>query len=937
MRLVLSIDAIYVGIALFPGYIVSTDAAFTTSNVKYGGLNALRSTVGSSSRKDNEFDCHGRIRGAQTGTAFIPPIQGSPWLRCSTSLNAKAKKGGKKVPTLDFDLLDEEDEPMSKKDRMKAEKAAKKAAKSAQKAAADEGQTGGKKVPSLDLDLFAEEDESMSKKDRVKAEKAAAKTAKAAEKAMKEEAKAADAPKKKDPNAAALKALAEMEREEARMAAKVDSDDGADDFGIPKKKLSKKEEKMAKKKAEKEAAKKAAKAEKMKARRETAEDGADADVGAVNGDNAVPDLNGDGDAAEEGTPKPKKKEKVTLEERIRKERPPPRIRVMESSQPNFSSLRLENVGVTFRDQEVVKDVTWGVQTGDRIGLVGHNGAGKTTQLRILAGELEPTTGDVVKSSNSLRVAMLRQEFVDELILDRTLEEEFMSVFQDELQILDDLRTAEKELEQIGDDTDRMQEILDNMQDLQNQAETKGVYALQSRAKKIMNLMGFDEEEEDYLVGMFSGGWKMRIGLGKVLLKEPNILMLDEPTNHLDLESVEWLEAFLIEQNIPMITVSHDREFLDRVCNKIVDAEGGICTAYDGNYSRFLELKKSRMDAWHASYNAQEKKIKEERAWINKFKIKQPQATKQRKAQLEKLVKSDDYVQKPPFFGKPFKFRFPDAPRLSPEVADIKGLSHSYGDGVNRLFQDCELFVEKGDRIAVLGPNGSGKSTLLRLLVGRETPDNGTAEIVGKNIVMKYFEQNQADALDLSLTVIDTIQDRSNGQSYNELRALLGQFLFKGDAVEKKVANLSGGEKARLSLCCMMLEPANLLILDEPTNHLDIPAKEMLEEALQYFEGAVIVVSHDRYFISKVARTTVAIENKKMVKYQGDYKFYMEKSKDVKAKVEARAVKGVERIGSAPIVEFEEVVKKKNFGGAKTANLVTRKDKGVKNAKRNESK
>jgi len=304
MRLVLSIDAIYVGIALFPGYIVSTDAAFTTSNVKYGGLNALRSTVGSSSRKDNEFDCHGRILGgAQTGTAFIPPIQGSPWLRCSTSLNAKAKKGGKKVPTLDFDLLDEEDEPMSKKDRMKAEKAAKKAAKSAQKAAADEGQTGGKKVPSLDLDLFAEEDESMSKKDRVKAEKAAAKAAKAAEKAMKEEAKAADAPKKKDPNAAALKALAEMEREEARMAAKVDSDDGADDFGIPKKKLSKKEEKMAKKKAEKEAAKKAAKAEKMKARRETAEDDADA------GDNAVPDLNGDGDAAEEGTPKSKKKRK----------------------------------------------------------------------------------------------------------------------------------------------------------------------------------------------------------------------------------------------------------------------------------------------------------------------------------------------------------------------------------------------------------------------------------------------------------------------------------------------------------------------------------------------------------------------------------------------------------------------------------------------------
>lgn len=787
----------------------------------------------------------------------------------------------------------------------------------------------------------------MSQKDRIKAEKAAAKAEKAAQKAIQAEDTAApetttEKPKKKDRNAAALKALEEMERVEAKMTANadVDGDGGDDDFGIPKKKvkMSKKEEKMAKKKAEKEAAKMAAK-EAKKAAKRAAADGDDdtADVDAVNGDDPVPDLLGEDGFSEETTPPPpKKKQKVTLEERIRKERPPPRIRVMESSQPNFSSLRLENVGVTFRDQEVVKDVTWGVQTGDRIGLVGHNGAGKTTQLRILAGELEPTTGDVVKSSNSLRVAMLRQEFVDELVLDRTLKEEFMSVFVEELEILEDLRKAEGELEQLGGDTDRMQEVLDKMQELQNRAESKGVYALESRAKKVMNLMGFDDEEEDYLVAMFSGGWKMRIGLGKVLLKEPNILMLDEPTNHLDLESVEWLEAFLIEQNIPMITVSHDREFLDRVCNKIVDAEGGICTAYDGNYSRFLELKKSRMDAWHAAYNSQEKKLKEERAWINKFRVKQPQAVKQRQAQIEKMTKSADYVKKPPFFGKPFRFRFPDAPRLSPEVADIKGLSHSYGGGVNRLFQECELFVEKNDRIAVLGSNGSGKSTLLRLLVGRETPDEGSAEIVGQNIVVNYFEQNQADALDLSLDVMETIQNNSNGQSYNELRALLGQFLFKGDAVEKKVANLSGGEKARLSLCCMMLEPANLLILDEPTNHLDIPAKEMLEEALQHFQGAVIVVSHDRYFISKVAKTTVAIENKKLMKYQGDYKFYMEKSKDIKEKVDARAVKGVERIGSAPIVEFEEEVKKKNFGGAKTANQVTRKDKGVKNAKRNVS-
>jgi ATP-binding cassette subfamily F protein 3 len=779
-----------------------------------------------------------------------------------------------------------------------------------------------------------DDDEPLSKKDAIKAKKAAEKKKKQEEKKKEQEKMEQEADGKKDRRAAALKALEEMERMEAETAASEDS--SVADIKGPK--MSKKEAKMAAKKAAKEAAKKAAKEAKKAARKAELEG---TDIEGVNGveepDVAAADVEAPVNGSE-ATPAPEKKKKLTLEERIRKERPPPRVRVMESSQPDFSSLRLENVGIIFRDQEVLKDVTWGVKTGDRIGLVGANGAGKTTQLKIMNGELESTTGDVVKSNKDLKVAMLRQEFVDELVPERTLKEEFMSVFKKETQILNDLRASEQELEQLDAvaEPDKMQEILDRMQDLQSQADTNDVYALESRATKIMNLMGFEEDEEELLVAMFSGGWKMRIGLGKVLLEDPNILLLDEPTNHLDLESVEWLEEFLRNQNIPMVIVSHDREFLDRVCNKIVDAEGGICTEYDGNYSQFLQLKKARMDAWNAAYNAQEKKIKEERAWCQKFKIKQPQAVKQRLAKLEKMKDSKDYVQKPPFVGKPFRFRFPDAPRLSPEVADIRGLSHGYGEGTNRLFEDCELFVEKNDRIAVLGPNGSGKSTLLRLLVGKEEPDEGSAEIVGENIVMNYFEQNQADALDLNIDVVSTVQKASNGQSYNELRALLGQFLFKGDAVEKKVANLSGGEKARLSLACMMLEPANLLILDEPTNHLDIPAKEMLEEALQHFQGSVIVVSHDRYFISRVGTTIVAVEDKKLTKYQGDYKFYMDKSKYVKEKVEARRVKGVDAIGSAPVINFEEmevVKKKKNFGGAKTANMVTKKNKGVKNAKR----
>jgi ATP-binding cassette, subfamily F, member 3 len=390
----------------------------------------------------------------------------------------------------------------------------------------------------------------------------------------------------------------------------------------------------------------------------------------------------------------------------------------------------------------------------------------------------------------------------------------------------------------------------------------------------------------------------------------------------------------------MVIVSHDREFLDQVCNKIVDAEGGICTEYNSNYSRFLQLKKARMDSWQAAYDAQEKKISEERRWIQKFKIIQPQAVKQRQAKLEKMVNSEDYVKRPPITGKPFRFRFPDAPRLSPEVAEIKGMSHAYRNEQtqNRLFDNVDLFIQKGDRIAIVGPNGSGKSTLLRLLNGLETPDEGTAGIIGQNVLKSYFEQNQADALDLDKTVLETIQGASAGQSYNELRALLGQFLFKGDSVDKKVSSLSGGEKARLSLCCLMLRSSNLLIMDEPTNHLDVSTKEMMEEALQHFAGAVVVVSHDRFFISQVATTIVAIENKKLVRYDCDYKTYMEKSEDFKEKIESRYIPGVSRIDSAPIIRLEELeapLKKKNFGGAKTAGLVTRKNKGVKNAKRME--
>jgi ATPase subunit of ABC transporter with duplicated ATPase domains len=622
----------------------------------------------------------------------------------------------------------------------------------------------------------------------------------------------------------------------------------------------------------------------------------------------------------------------TLEEVIRKTRPPPSVRILTSTQPNYISLGLSGVTMIYKDQQVLSDASWFVATGDRVGLVGANGCGKTTMLKILNDDVVPTTGDVVKSSKEVTAAVLRQEFVDDLDLTRTLREELLSVFQMEQNILRDLRDTEAKLESCTEADSLMQETLDRLQSLQQQADASKVYTLTARIDRMLNQMGFTDAEGDSRVGSFSGGWKMRIGLGKVLLKDPNVLLLDEPTNHLDLESVEWLEHFLIGQKIPMVIVSHDREFLDRVCTKIVDTDAGVVTSYDGNYSRFLQLKAERMKAWQSRWDDFSKKVDSERTWIQKFRNKLPDAVKQRQAKLDRMLASPDAVKKPPNSGKPFKFRFPKAPRLSDEIAVVEELTHGYFDSAgarNQLFDKARFVVERGDRYAILGPNGSGKSTLLRLVLGSEAPsEGGTAGLKGMNVVANYFEQNQADVLDLDKTVMEIVEDASDNHSHNELRAVLGQFMFKGDSVAKKVKQLSGGEKARLSLCTMMLRPANVLILDEPTNHLDIPAKEMLEEALQNFDGSIVVVSHDRFFISRIATSIAAIEDKKIAVYGGDYKFYMEHNQQLKEKVQERHVVGSRGIGNAVVVEEED---KKRFGGrgGPCGNLM----KGIKNAKR----
>ncbi len=530
-------------------------------------------------------------------------------------------------------------------------------------------------------------------------------------------------------------------------------------------------------------------------------------------------------------------------------------------------LRLEHISKIYPTGEVLKDVTWEVKPGERVGLVGVNGAGKSTQLKIITGEVEPTTGEIIRPS-SLRIAYLTQEF--EVEPTRTVREEFWTVFDEANQIQHQMLVVQHQMEAAS--PKELDKLIDRLDKLQRQFEALDGYGLESQIEKILPEVGFVPEDGERLVSSFSGGWQMRMSLGKILLQEPDVLLLDEPTNHLDLETIEWLENYLKGINTPMVIVSHDREFLDRLCTKIVETERGISTTYLGNYSAYLQQKAELKAAQGSTYERQQKEIAKQQEFIEKFRASATRSTqaKSREKQLDKI----ELVEAPVSDLKTLKFRFPPSPRSGREVVVIEDLTHSYNDNI--LFLGANLTIERGDRIAILGPNGAGKSTLLRTIVGMEKFDEGRVTLGKHNVIPSYFEQNQAEALDLEKTVIDTIHDEVPEWKNEEVRTLLGRFLFSGETAFKPVKALSGGEKARLALAKMLLSPANLMILDEPTNHLDIPAKEMLETALQDYDGSVIIVSHDRYFISQVANKIVEIKNGELIVYPGDYHYYLSK-------------------------------------------------------------
>tara|TARA_E500000178_G_scaffold278221_1_gene277653 strand:+ start:7050 stop:8777 length:1728 start_codon:yes stop_codon:yes gene_type:complete len=537
-------------------------------------------------------------------------------------------------------------------------------------------------------------------------------------------------------------------------------------------------------------------------------------------------------------------------------------------------LRLERVGKIYPTGEVLRDVTWEVKAGDRIGLVGVNGAGKSTQLRIIAGLEEPSSGQVVKQGDP-RIVFLQQEF--DVDVRRSVREELFEAFGEAAQVRSRQREVELAMatDQAAEDADHLQELIEELGRLQTRFEGLHGYELDARIDKLLPTIGFDEEKAERLVGDYSGGWQMRIALGKILLQEPDLLLLDEPTNHLDMTTIEWLEGYLTDLSVPLVVISHDRTFLDRVCNQIVETERGISRSYLGNYSQHLEQKVLEREASQSAFERQQKELAAQQAYIDRFRASATRSTqaKSREKLLDKVERIDapvDSVQGP-------QFQFPPAPRSGRQIALIDKLTHHYDDNI--LFLEANLEVERGDRIAFVGPNGAGKSTLLRLVMGLEQPSEGEARLGEHNVVAGYFEQNQAEALDLGKTVIDTLFEAVPDWTQTQVRSLLGSFCFSNEAVFKEVGKLSGGEKARLALALMLLTPCNLLVLDEPTNHLDIPAKQMLEDALMDYEGAALLVSHDRTFISRVANRIVELRDGELVLYRGDYAYYQEKKEE----------------------------------------------------------
>uniref|UniRef100_A0A7N0UPV8 ABC transporter domain-containing protein n=2 Tax=Kalanchoe fedtschenkoi TaxID=63787 RepID=A0A7N0UPV8_KALFE len=595
-----------------------------------------------------------------------------------------------------------------------------------------------------------------------------------------------------------------------------------------------------------------------------------------------------------------------------------------------SGVKLENVSKGYKGVTVLKDVTWEVKKGEKVGLVGVNGAGKTTQLRIITGQEEPDSGNVIKAKPNMKIAFLSQEF--EVSMSKTVREEFMSAFKEQMDIKERLEKVQKAIEGSVHDLDLMGRLLDEFDLLQRRAQAVDLDEVDAKISKLLPELGFAAEDSERLVASFSGGWQMRMSLGKILLQEPDLLLLDEPTNHLDLDTIEWLEGYLKQQEVPMVIISHDRAFLDQLCTKIVETDMGVSRTFEGNYSQYVLSKAAWVEAQYAAWEKQQKEIEHTRDLISRLGAG---ANSGRASTAEKKLErlqEGELVEKP-FQRKQMKIRFPERGQSGRSVVTIKNLDFRFGDNV--LFNKANLIVERGEKIAIIGPNGCGKSTLLKLIMGLEKPTGGEVLLGEHNVLPNYFEQNQAEALDLDKTVLQTVEEAAEDWKLDDIKGLLGRCNFKADMLDRKVSLLSGGEKARLAFCKFMVKPSTLLILDEPTNHLDIPSKEMLEEAISEYKGTVITVSHDRYFIKQIVNRVIEVEDRRLYDYDGDYNYYLEKNLEARERELEREAeldeKAPKNKAKSKMSKSEKEARKKQkmmaFQQAKS------KSKGLKNAKR----
>ena len=528
-------------------------------------------------------------------------------------------------------------------------------------------------------------------------------------------------------------------------------------------------------------------------------------------------------------------------------------------------LQLSSVTKSFGERVLLEDVTWQISTGERVGLCGPNGAGKTTLLKMLAGYDEPDAGGIIKPS-ALTVGYLPQDGLAHA--GHSILEEASAAFADLLQVKSEMHAIEHSLGDASVAEEAHDALLNRYSELQDRFRIGEGYNIDLKVATVLRGLGFTDDLFDQPTDSLSGGWQMRLALAKLLLGRPTLLLLDEPTNHLDLEARNWLEEYLAAYPHAVILVSHDRFFLDAVVTRITDLNLRRLTDYPGTYTHYIAERDARMEQLRKSKREQDEEVARVKMFIDRFRY---QATKA--AQVQSRIKMLDKVvpiEAPPE-RKRIHFTFPVCAKSGRSVLELHDVRKAYGEKV--IFSKLNLLIERGDRLALVGPNGAGKSTLMRMLSGVETPDAGTRR-EGHQVVMQYFAQDEATRLNPSLTVYETMSSDSPTGMVPAIRNILGGFLFSGDDVYKKAAVLSGGERTRLAVARMLLIPSNTLLLDEPTNHLDLDSKDILLEALEDYGGTLIFVSHDRYFVEKLANKIVEIGHGDARVFPGTYKEFL---------------------------------------------------------------